>query len=304
MKEQMERFFREKLQSRIENGSLSATMVNTLFQDVLKAEDKFGKDAAFFTVDEILEMLKAKESRSVGTLQNYVVILKQYADPINPMNDYQLINKKMLAGCVARKKADGSLITREKLDEMQGKMLNAVDKAIMECLFIGIAGKNLEDLTSLCQNQLDSSTGVLTLASGKTVQLTQTQQAMLQAAFDETVLDSYGAEQKSSTVGGLGRLYKRKPNAQKPETADRKFRWVMRQFDIWCENFGYPYLTMKSVVTSGLVHELKLGMEQTGLSLRDYLKTDAGQKLAARYDYTNSYYMDVIANKVKGLLSK
>lgn len=304
MQEQMEQFIQGKLQNRMNEGSLSATTVKKLFQHALDYEDKFGKEAADFSVNEILEMLRAKESRSVGTLQNYMVILKQYADPINPMNDYQRISKEMIEKCVAQDKVTLSIITREELDDIQSKMLNAVDKAIMECLFMGVGGKNMEDLTNVRQNQLNNGTGILTVASGKQFLLTQRQFDMLQAAFDEEVMTSYGVEKQSFPVDEKGRLYKRKPNAYTKENADRRFRWLQRQFAIWCEEFNRPHLTMKSVATSGLIHELQKGMRKFDGTLRNYLRTNEGRELAERYGYTNDHYVDIIANKVKGFIPR
>ena len=143
MQKGMEKYIHENLRKRMEDGSLSATMVKALFQDVMEFEVRFDKKAENFSVNEILEILRAKKSRSVGTLQNYIVILKQYADQANPMNDYQRISKEMIEKCVAQDKVTLSIITREELDDIQSKMLNAVDKAVLECVFIGIGGKNM-----------------------------------------------------------------------------------------------------------------------------------------------------------------
>ena len=304
MKEPIERFIYWHLRSRMNKGSLSATMIQSLFQHVMKCEAEFGKEAADFSVNEILEMLRAKKSRSVGTLQNYVVILKQYADQINPMNDYQRISKEMIEKCVAQDKVTLSIITREEMDDIQNKMLNAVDKAVLECIFIGIGGKNMEDLTSMSHEQLNSELGTLVVTSGKEFQLTPEQCDMLRAAFDEEVMTSYGVEQQSFPVGGKGKLYKRKPNAYTDETAERRFRWLQRQFAIWCEEFNRPHLTMKSVATSGLIHEIQKGMRKFDGTLRNYLRTNEGCELAKRYGYTNDHYVDIIANKVKGFIPR
>lgn len=291
------------LWERIENKTLSLTSVNATFKFTEEYEEQYGKDVAFFSEEELLTMLKAKGSRSLTSLQNTVSFLRQYASYVlgpNLDNGYKGITKDKLQRCVAEEKAGKALLSREDVDSLQQKMLNAVDKAILECLFIGVSGKNLEDLTYLSQEQLDTESKTLTLTSGKVFHLSERQCQLLIDAFSETENVSYQGDQESVPVSGFGRLYKERCNVLSGDTPDRRFRWVLRRVVIWKDYFGLAVLTMKTIAMSGLVHELKQGMASTGLGLRDYLKTAEGKSLAQRYGYTSdAHYVDIIMDKVK-----
>ena len=60
-----------------------------------------------------------------------------------------------------------------------------------------------------------------------------------------------------------------------------------------------PWLTMKIIQNSGFAHYLKIGMDQTGLGLKDYLKTEEGKCLMGRYGYNSQYAVDNIVHKYK-----
>lgn len=291
------------LRERIDSKTLSLTTVNSIFKFTEQYEKLYGKDVACFSEAEILDMLKDRGSRSLTSLQNTLTFLRQYTGYVlgaSSVNGYQGITKDKLQVCVAEDKMDMALLSREDVNGLQRKMLNAVDKAILECLFIGISGKNLGDLTSLCQEQLDSESLTLTLQSGKKVALSERQSQLLTDAFNELENISYQGDQKHVPVAGKGRLYKERCNVLSGDSPDRRFRWVLRRVVIWRDYFDLPVLTMKTITMSGLVHELKQGMASTGLALRDYLKTPAGKSLAQRYGYTSdAHYVDIILDKVK-----
>lgn len=296
-------YIETRLRERIENKTLSLTSVNATFKFTEEYEEQYGKDVALFSEEELLTMLKAKGSRSLASLQNMVSFLRQYAAYVlgpSPNNGYKEITKDKLQCCVAEEKVEKALLSREDLDRLQRKMLNAVDKAILECLFIGISGKNLEDLTYLSQEQLDPERMTLTLTSGEVFHLSERQCQLLIDAFNETENISYLGDHERVIVSGNGRLYKERSNVLVGDSSDRRFRWVLRRVMIWRDYFGLPVLTMKTIAMSGLVHELKQGMAITGLALREYLKTPAGKSLAQRYGYTSdAHYVDIILDKVR-----
>ena len=299
-------FIHTVLQDRLERGTITMTTLRAWFKAVAAIEQKYSKDAACFTYEEAVDLFRSWKSRSLSSLQNMASIMRKYTDYISRSepelcvcyNVYVKMTKDVLRSeCLAEKAAENSLLTREDITRIQNRMLNAVDKAILECLFIGIAGKQLTDLTGLNKDQLDVKTGVVTLESGKQIQLTHEQCEMLTNAFNEDESISY-LDGQVSPVDGVGYLCKKKANAKKPDTPERKFRWVQRRFAIWQTHFDLPVLTMKSVAMSGLVHELKLALSANGMSLNRFLKTSDGEQLAARYGYTNREYVTILMDKV------
>ena len=302
-------FIEHCLKVRFDESKLSASMVYAIFRKTTAPfEVLYGKDVAFFSEEEILQMLAAKESRSLDSLLNTVTLLRQYADFVistfSPgiINAFGNITKDKVSSCISAK-ATSALLTREEICNIQSQMLNEVDKAILECLFMGISGKNLEDLTYLSIEQLDIESQTLTLKSGKTVRLSEEQCTMLIAAFNESISISYGQSGQESPVSGVGRIYKEKLNSRPGDTPDKRFRWVLRRVVIWREHFNMDVLTMKSIAMSGLVHHLRTSLERTGLSLREFLRSSEGKQLALQYGYdSEAHYVEVIVNKVKKYL--
>ena len=91
----------------------------------------------------------------------------------------------------------------------------------------------------------------------------------------------------------------KKPNAYKEANDERKYRWVLRRVVIWREYFDLPVLTTKTISLSGLVYAGKEGMKETGLELKDYLKSENGRLLATIWGFKAFDYVNVICEKVR-----
>ena len=53
------------------------------------------------------------------------------------------------------------------------------------------------------------------------------------------------------------------------------------------------------ISNSGFAHYLQQGMEETGLDIREFLRTDSGKELANRYGYTSQHAIDNLTQKYK-----
>lgn len=289
----------------LNNRVVSETMVKSIFRYTEAFEAQLDKDVSLFTQDEIIKMLKEKHSRSLTSLQNVVVVLKHYTTFIiatgrenSSVNNYSLINKDVLRECIDAEIQNKMILTKEELHDVQDQMLNATDKAILECLFEGISGPNLDDLTGLCTEQLDKINNRIYLSGGRVIQISKRLCDLLMEAFDETEIMSYGESMILTPVTGRGKLYKAKPNAHKEATPERKYRWVLRRMVIWRKYFNMPVLTAKSISTSGLVYEIKEALQNTELSLREWLKTKQGEEIARRRGFKAVDYVDVLYESV------
>ena len=67
---------------------------------------------------------------------------------------------------------------------------------------------------------------------------------------------------------------------------------------IWRKYFNMPVLTAKSISTSGLVYEIKEALQNTELSLREWLKTKQGEEIARRRGFKAVDYVDVLYESV------
>ena len=245
-------------------------------------ERDVGKKITEFSQEEILNMYRKFNLTSVNTLQNYNNYLRAYCDFIiyktnKGTNRFADINKEMLKTCIDEDMRKNKYITYEHLKDIEEDLLNYTDAAILECLWNGIAEKELTDLTYLERSQLDENNMEINLKSGRTIKMYPRLYKLLDGAFKETDLVRYGETTRVKKVNGYGKLYKVRDNAYKDSDSVR-FRWVYRKIMIVRDYVGLPNMSMKTLQGSGMLHYIKQGMERTGLGLREFLSTKSGEK--------------------------
>lgn len=288
---QKEIFIKEYLRSKV----IAETSLYAIFKKTEDFEEKLNKDVSKFTRDEILDMLAKFKAKSINSLLNYTIVLKHYSRFVFGVvgtNAYESIGKADVADMVD--KNANILLTREELDDVEVQLLNWVDKAIIELLWNGVAGKNMEDIYSVSE---DCVQGNILRVNEKEFPMTDRLRELLPKAFAETELMSYGNTMRVIEVNGKGKIYKERPNARGIDTPDIRFRWVYRKIQIFRDYLDMPGLTMKNIAASGLWHYLQLCMEKTKLDLRTFLRTKEGKELAMRYGFSESYYIDNICQK-------
>ena len=290
-KEQKETFIKEYLRSKV----IAETSLYAIFKKTEDFEEKLNKDVSKFTRDEILDMLAKFKAKSINSLLNYTIVLKHYSRFVFGVvgtNAYESIGKADVADMVD--KNANILLTRDELDDVEVQLLNWVDKAIIELLWNGVAGKNMEDIYSVSE---DCVQGNILRVNEKEFPMTDRLRELLPKAFAETELMSYGNTMRVIEVNGKGKIYKERPNARGIDTPDIRFRWVYRKIQIFRDYLDMPGLTMKNIAASGLWHYLQLCMEKTKLDLITFLRTKEGKELAMRYGFSESYYIDNICQK-------
>lgn len=288
---QKEIFIKEYLRSKV----VAETSLYAIFKKTEDFEEKLNKDVSKFTRDEILDMLAKFKAKSINSLLNYTIVLKHYSRFVFGAvgtNAYESIGKADVADMVD--KNANILLTREELDDIEVQLLNWVDKAIIELLWNGVAGKNMEDIYSVSE---DCVQGNILRVNEKEFPMTDRLRELLPKAFAETELMSYGNTMRVIDVNGKGKIYKERPNARGIDTPDIRFRWVYRKIQIFRDYLDMPGLTMKNIAASGLWHYLQLCIEKTKLDLRTFLRTKEGKELAMRYGFSESYYIDNICQK-------
>lgn len=288
---QKEIFIKEYLRSKV----VAETSLYAIFKKTEDFEEKLNKDVSKFTRDEILDMLAKFKAKSINSLLNYTIVLKHYSRFVFGAvgtNAYESIGKADVSDMVD--KNANILLTREELDDVEVQLLNWVDKAIIELLWNGVAGKNMEDIYSVSE---DCVQGNILRVNEKEFPMTDRLRELLPKAFAETELMSYGNTMRVIEVNGKGKIYKERPNARGIDTPDIRFRWVYRKIQIFRDYLDMPGLTMKNIATSGLWHYLQLCIEKTKLDLRTFLRTKEGKELAMRYGFSESYYIDNICQK-------
>ena len=107
---------------------------------------------------------------------------------------------------------------------------------------------------------------------------------------------SYGETLRVVPVNGVGRIYKERANSLGAKTNDACFRYFYRKIRIFRDYLDIPRLTMKDLQSSGLWHYIQLGMKETNLPMREFLKTEQGETLGRRYGF-GDYWVDNITAK-------
>ena len=298
-KEQKEEFIKDYLKSRV----VAKTSLYSLFRKIEPFEQKSQKDCSEFNTEEILKTYKEFKAKSKFTVLNYNTILKAYYAwtkyYYNNTNSsgYDGITADMISELIS--KDASKILSREDILDIEDDLYNYFDKAIVELLFLGVSGKNMEDIYSVSE---DCVKGDLLIVNGKKFPMTDRLKELLPKAFTETEIMSYGDTMKTIQVVGYGRIYKERSNARGVDSDDAKFRYFYRRIQLIRNYLNVPGLTMKNIATSGLWYYLQCNMAETKLDLRQFLKTQKGKELAIQYGFSEDYYIENICAKYEQYL--
>ena len=296
-----ERFCEDYLRSRI----IQKTSLYGLFRKIESYEADLKKDVSEFTKEEALAMYTWLKSRSVYTLMNNNTILKAYCAWLryyHGLNSdvYEQINIDDLKPCVDKNAS--KLLSREEITEIEDQLLNTTDAAIIECLFQGIAGPSMRDITELNENMLDKENESIVFPDGRVFNISSRLCNLLADAFQEEEYICYGKTLKAKKLQGKGKLIKERDNVYAEDSDDKRFRAIYRKVMVIREYVGIKELTMKGIAASGFVYYLRKQLDKTQLGLKEYLQTESGQQLMDRYGHYSEHRIDNIIHRFKDLI--
>jgi hypothetical protein len=301
-KEMKEGFCQDYLRSRI----IQKTSLYGLFRKIEPYEERLQKDASLFTKDEALEMYVELKSRSVYTLMNNNVVLKAYYSwrnhyyGVDVESAYDNISIDDLKLCVDKNAS--KILSREEITEIEDQLLNTTDAAILECLFQGIAGPSMRDITELHKSMLDKENKCLVFPDGRVFDITDRLCELLEVAFDEDVYICYGETMREKRLQGKGKLFKERDNSHASDSDDKRFRAVYRKIMVIRDYVGIKELTMKGIAAAGFLHNVRENLNETGFTLKEFLQTEKGEQLMDRYGYDSDYRVDNLVHRFKNLV--
>ena len=297
--EMKEGFIKDYLRSRV----VARTSLYSLLRKTEPFEKRNNKDCSQFNEEDILSMYKAFQAKSIYVLMNYNTILKAYCAwrryyyKEKTTESYDNITIEVLKPCIPPDSM--KFLSREEITEIENRLYNWTDKAILECLWEGISGPSMNDLVGIDKSMVDLKEKTLYFSDGRSIKLTDRLYELLIKAFDEVEYMCYGASLRVKKLNGVGRLYKERDNAHAPDSNDRNFRWVYRKVQNFRDHVGIPGLTMKNIHISGMYHYLIQGMEETGLELKSFLRSQEGKDLAYKYGFHSESYVDNLTHRFK-----
>jgi hypothetical protein len=302
---EIEEFLNEYARSRV----IIITTARATLNRAVGFEHKFGKPFYQFTTDEALEMYESAHTISAVSLQNSNLVLKHavrwfaHQHGVEVSDAYENMTKEQLGTVIDVEKQRSMILSREDIDNIQGNLLNAIDRAIVEMLFQGVGGESLKELTFMDASNVDRINSRLYFRTGKSIPVTDGICDMLMEAFAEDELMSFGSTSRVSKVSGRG-IYKLRCNVlsdndNPDDKADRerRYRWVQRRLILMSQDLGIK-LTAGGLQDSGLLHHIQLCVKEMGLGFREFVKTEQAKELARRYDIkSEEFFSQILAEK-------
>lgn len=301
---EVESFLNEYRRSRV---IVEATVRATLNR-ALELEDRLQKPFYQFTIEEITDMYKSMHTISDRSLQNANLVLKHAArwminnKELNIKSHYEEITKELIQGCVDTRKKAGFILTKGDLTEIQSDLLNWTDKGILTMLFLGAGSNWLKELTFFDMSQVSRKDGLVYFRTGKTIPITAEDYEVIKMACAEEGLISFGETARISKVKSHG-FFKQRFNAlsdsdnpNDEQDLERRFRFIQRRLLLISKDLGVQ-LTSGGLQTSGLLHHLKHGVKESGLTFREYVKTREAKEFARRYDIMSELYVQILVDK-------
>ena len=271
-------------------------------------EYKFNKPFYQFTTEEALEMYESAHAVSVVSLQNTNLLLKNasrwfcYQRGYVPDSSYEKITKDMLETVIDTEKQKSMILNREDVDDIKANLLNYTDKAIVEALFLGFGSLWLRELSFFDISQVDTSDYTVYFKTGKSIPVDEETYKLFKVACEEDELLSFGSTARVAKVVSCG-IYKMRANALSSNSdwndegdMERRYRFILRRLTLMSKDLGVK-LSPTGLQSSGLLWHLQQGMKETGMTFREFVKTEKACDLARRYDILTAFQSQVLIQK-------
>lgn len=271
-------------------------------------EHKFNKPFYQFTAEEALKMYESAHAVSVVSLQNTNLLLKNasrwfcYKRGDVPDSVYERVTKDMLETVIDTEKQKSMILSREDVDDIKANLLNYTDKAIVEALFLGFGSLWLRELSFFEISQVDTSDYTVYFKTGKTIPIDKEVYGLFKSACEEDELLSFGSTARVAKVVSYG-IYKLRANALSSNSdwndegdMERRYRFILRRLTLMSKDLGVK-LSPTGLQSSGLLWHLQQGMKETGMTFREFVKTEAAVELARRYDILTAFQSQVLVQK-------
>ena len=271
-------------------------------------EKRFMKPFYEFTTNEALEMYESAHAVSIVSLQNTNLILKNASRWFCHKNGkaigsaYEKITKDMLETVVDTEKQKSLILSREDVDDIKANLLNYTDKAIIEALFLGFGSLWLRELSFFEISQVDTSDYIVYFKTGKSIPIDKETYDLFKAACEEDELLSFGSTARVAKVVSYG-IYKLRANALSSNSdwnsegdMERRYRFILRRLTLISKDLGVK-ISPTGLQSSGLLWHLQQGIKETGMTFREFVKTEQACDLARRYDILTAFQSQVLIQK-------
>lgn len=301
---EIEAFLTEYKRSKV----IIETTARAALNRAIEFEHKFNKPFYQFTTEEALKMYESAHAVSVVSLQNTNLLLKNASRWFNYNNGrvagsvYENITKDLLETVIDTEKQKSLILSREDVDDIKANLLNYTDKAIVEALFLGFGSLWLRELSFFAISQVDTSDYQVYFKTGKSIPINKETYELFKAACEEDELLSFGSTARVAKVVSHG-IYKVRANALSSNSdwnsegdMERRYRFILRRLTLISKDLGVK-ISPTGLQSSGLLWHLQQGIKETGMTFREFVKTEAAVELARRYDILTAFQSQVLIQK-------
>lgn len=301
---EIEAFLTEYKRSKV----IIETTARAALNRAIEFERRFNKPFYLFTKEEALEMYESAHAVSVVSLQNTNLLLKNasrwFCYKKGDMLDsvYEKITKDLLETAIDTEKQKSLILSREDVDDIKANLLNYTDKAIVEALFLGFGSLWLRELSFFEISQVDTSDYIVYFKTGKSIPIDKEIYELLKSACEEDELMSFGSTARVAKVVSYG-IYKVRANALSSNSdwnsegdMERRYRFLLRRLTLISKDLGIK-ISPTGLQSSGLLWHLQQGIKETGMTFREYVKTEQACDLARRYDILTAFQSQVLVQK-------
>lgn len=256
------------------------------------------KDIYDFSDEESDKLLYKYNNGSIQSLQTVNCVLKQYVDYcvdkgygfkkenyFDISRNYEDLQKYI-------KIEDQSYISRETLEDIVGKCVNAQDAVIFCLLYDSVKGENAEEIVNLKVDDCNFSTNTLKLTRNngdtRTIQASDlTMSIIREAILEQNYIKNNGVDSpdmRAKTYKIIHTDYVVRISARDSGGKINPVNVIARinRMKMW---YGNPHLTVTNIWLSGMLDRLKTIKEEKGeLTKQDYLDVNR------MFGYEDSYW--------------
>ena len=242
-------------------------------------EDVCGKDICDWSIADIKEALISVNSKSIGSVRNYISHMKYYTDwciknglsKIN-QNNYSNITMQMMNEVVNSALLEKQLITREYLLERMEPLLNSRDKFLLLALYEGIGGAKLCEIVEMKRKDINHDTKTVLLCTGRNFKMSD--QLYDFAVDSASSTDYYVRRNSTKTEDGII-VYKRNEDdlesvywaLQKGIIDDNKHRGIIQSIKRVNKSIGLQTMTTRAYNRAGRYWYIKKIADKEGISV-------------------------------------
>lgn len=243
--------------------------------------ERIGKRIVDFSKHDVHMFYNQLDMRA-STKYVYHTILRQYCAYCgNEITSWHTV----LQSEIEETEKDFVYITREQLDKFQENMRNAADKFYSEALFCGMGGVQLAEITSISMEDVDAEQKIVKLENRDFLLTDRLYEFLCKAINEYAYYDTERNIVKELVdVDYPPTVYKVLPRGVRPGKPSVQSRQRMVQYSIH-NSFASAKLTVKDLVLSGFVNEVKTEMKKLDMEFGEFVKTPLFLEIGTKFGF-------------------